>query len=250
MDDTEVSTESSVDEGQSFNEEPSTPAGQPEVTPEQSPNYERDYKELQAEFTRRNQATKALLGKFDSVGGVEEALKLAELRKDPAFKEWESQRNNPYANADADTQKAVKVVEEIAQRIADGRVNEILQRHIAPLVQNRAMEQVQAQIDSMDSLPEMEGWREYEGEMAGLVQELFPQNGHLPVKDQMIATYMLALIRAGKMEEYQSKQYESKLRAKKAQSQGRAGAGGRSTTAVSAGSMEEAFFAAKRAVGI
>ena len=156
---------------------PATPSGQaagngdtPKALWNDIPSAERDYKALQAEYTK----TKQQMAKFGDLSAAEQRLALmGQLQQDPKFVEWAKARlaEAETGSSDPETAKALEIVQQVAQRQ--------VQEAIAPLMAQAQGARLAAVLQAMDR--KHPDWREHseamrDGLVAGIQAGIFPQN--------------------------------------------------------------------------
>jgi hypothetical protein len=266
------STESGSGEGQSVETEPTSTEGQTEgiaqeasgeptgeglfdgQTPEQ---LHKSYKELQSEFGKRNETLKQLeanIKAFDRFGGQEHMLKIANyLSSNPRFAQWiasEQQKNVLGVNEsdmDEETKKAIGIVQNVAEKIADRKVREALKSEVAPIADNLREQMFDKAFNAMDK--KYDNWREMQDEMADLSDEMPEKRRNNPSFDDIEGLYFEALRKTGKMDDYAAKMYERKLTDKKNKSVEKPEPKPGESAAGTAKTMAEAFALAKKQQG-
>jgi hypothetical protein len=131
---------------------------------------ERDYKALQAEYTKTKQA----MAKLGDLSQAEQRLALmGQLSQDPEFVSWAKGRlaKSEAGSDDPETQKALEIVDQVAAR----RVQEA----IAPLMAQAQSARLAAVLQAMDR--KHEGWRDHadqmrDGLVAGIQAGIFPKS--------------------------------------------------------------------------
>ncbi len=224
------------------NQTPATPATPSEQAPSRTPKYR---------FKSQDEAERAhseLQSRYSKLGDPDQAAQrlalLHGLQNDPAFRDWAKARlaEQEAGSADPETQKALQIVETVAERKA--------REMVAPYVaQSEAINRASVYQAMTAKYPE---WREYEPAMV----EAFKagvQSGFLSPQARLTVPLLETLYHAatGSDPEYAAKAYAKTL-AKKQASATQA-TPGLPAAAVSTGpirSIDEAFAAAKREHGM
>lgn len=231
--------------------EPSQPE-QPEPSRQESrlwkdlDSAERDYKQLQAQYTKLTQGLGSL--GIRSMGELQERMQILEgLGANPEFLDWARAQvaKATAGSGDEETQQALQVIEQIAEQKAEEK--------LAPLKQQALLQKVGQTFARMDQEfgPE---WQTMKGRMFELLQR-GKQLGlyHPSVETEFDYEFLKGLyIQAAAADpQFVAKQYEKRLRQKQsAASQSSPGTPGTATHQAEAKSMEEAYQQAKRELGM
>lgn len=203
---------------------------------------ERDYKALQAEFTR----TKQQMAKLGDLTAAEQRLALlGQLQQDPKFREWAQSRlaEAETGSGDPETVQALNLVDQVASR----RVQEAL----APIVAQLQGARLAAVTQAMDQKhPEWKDHKERvrDNLMAGIQAGIFPQS----VVHNMSLEFLekLYAMTVGLDEDHQAKVYAKRLAQKQsATSQSTPGVAPAATAHAPAKSMHEALALARKQLG-
>jgi hypothetical protein len=213
----------------------------------------KSFKELQTEFGKRNEADKELRAKFEKFGGVEQLLESAEfLNNNERFAEFiksERQRDAygfESSEMDDDKKSAIGLVETIATRIAEEKVQEILGSQIEPLTNAQREASIEKSFGSMDEKYGSD-WRELQDAMIELSDGLDPKAQSNPSFENIEDLYFKALRQSGKFDDYAAKTHQKRLEAMKKKATDKPASKGGSEAPKKANSIQEAFEAAKRA---
>jgi hypothetical protein len=218
-------------------------SGTPKALFNDLPSAERDYKALQAEYTKSKQAL-AELGDLKAIKSQIALMK--SLQGDTKFREWAQARlaESETGSGDPETVKALEIVRQVAQREA--------QQMVAPLAAQAQAARMAATLQAMDRKhPE---WREHQeqirdGLVAGIQEGIFPQsvihNMSLPFLEKLYA------MTVGLDDDHAAKRYAKKLAQKQAAST--SSTPGSAPTSVATGpisTIRDAFAAAQRSRGV
>jgi hypothetical protein len=171
---------------------------------------ERDYKALQAEYTK----TKQQMAKFGDLTVAEQRIQLlGQLQQDPKFREWAQSRltEAETGRSDPETVEALKIVQQVAQRQ--------VQEALAPLAAQMQAARLQAVTSAMDRKhPE---WKDHKEKVRdtlieGIQRGIFPQS----VVHNMSLEFLekLYAMTVGLDEDHQAKVYGKRLAQKHAAS--------------------------------
>ncbi|MDE2015952.1 MAG: hypothetical protein KGJ89_05000 [Patescibacteria group bacterium] len=228
--------------------EPDGVEGLPEgMTPE---SLAKSYKELQAEFTRRNQSYSELEKTFSPYGGHEQVQQwLQYLQGNPRFAEWvktEQERSIlgiPSQDMDDDTRKALEVVNNVTK----AQIDEAMRQKVEPLADHYKEQIIENSMGQMDA--KYPGWRDMQDVMADLSDNLPPDRQDSPTLEDFESLYATALIKTGKIRDFGKQVYERDLQARKKMSIEKPSSATGNMSPGKINNMTEAWLAAKRQMG-
>ena len=223
------------------------PSGQTETTAAPAgksvEQIERDYKALQAAYTKTTQAY-AKLGDPKTIS--EERAILAQLREHPGFIDWvQAQIAQEQAGSnDPDTIKALQIV--------DARVQQGIQEAVAPLFKSHLEAKVKNTFSEMDKEFGQE-WHQLKPKMNEILQE-WKQQGLVSPNIEQGFTYKfvksLYAAAAADDPQFAAKAYQKRLEQKQANSTpSQPGTAASASTGAPANSMREAYAQALRQLG-
>lgn len=209
------------------------------------------YKSLQGEYTKNQQAYKAMQEQLNPYGGAEGILKWAEyLSGNPRFAEWvqsEQQKQILGVQGNDDTiDPETKKAMEIVQKIADQRIAEAMKQKVEPLAESYKQQVISGYMKQMDSDPMYSGWREYQDQMSELANMLPENLQDNPTVDTLKDLYWMALQRSGKIQNVMAKSYEGIVKEKQKKSTDKPANNAGASAPVKSKSMREAYEQAKR----
>jgi len=227
----------------------STQSEQPESKPESRlfkdlDSAERDYKALQAAYTRASQ-TLSRLGDLDSVQS--QLAVVQQLKSDPDFIEWAKGRiaKEQAGSDDPDTRRALEIIDQRAMKIAQQMVAPIMATHI---------EQRTERIFSDMTKEFGDDWRAHQPKMLEILQDGI-RRGHFhpSVETNFDLKFVKTLYAAATSDDpnYAARQYQKRLDKKQAQTT--VSTPGPSPSALGTGkanTLDEAFAAAKKQLGV
>jgi len=197
------------DEAQSADEDP----------PQESSDggYEKRYKDLQAEFTRRTTEQAELNKRLESYGGLETLENtLRFIQQDKDFQELIQQKSQPQEpQYDEDTKKALDIVDQRAQKV----VEDIVNRQVAPWINKIREREMSGIMTKMDDA--YDNWRDYRSDMAELARALPTETQMNPTYEDMEDLFVRAVRKKGDLGKIGAKFYEKNLAAKKSKSTGK-----------------------------
>lgn len=212
------------------------------------------YKNLQKDYAKRGDTEAALIKRFEQYGGADGLLESAEyLSKNPRFQEFvENERTQGLVgdtsvtnDMDEETRSAVKLVEQITNKIVEQKINEAMRTNVDPIADSYKQRLLQENFKSMDSKYGSE-WRESQDQMAELAERLPDNVQDNPTLEDLEDLYYGVLRRSGKLESMQAAAYRKQLEETKSKSTGRPSRGTSKGSAKQASTMAEAFEMAKK----
>jgi hypothetical protein len=203
------------------------------------------YKELQGAYTKGQQRLSELNNAFATYGGPEQAMQaLTSLASDPDVRAVLDRKQNGVVEEELDeeTQAAKKTVVAWAKQA----IKEEMGHSVDPLLTSYRKDRVSGFTAQLDN--EFPGWREYEAEMAPIVQE-WPESRKLSMDyTDLQGLLMQAVAKKGKIEEFSKSIYERNLQKRKKTATDVPGSArkvtGKATT------MAEALSMAKQKMGV
>ena len=209
------------------------------------------YKSLQGEYTKNQQAYKAMQDRLTPYGGPDGILQWADyLSGNPNFAEWvksEQQKQvlgiqGSQEDIDSETRKAMDIV----QKIADQRIAEAMKQKVEPLAESYKQQVISGYMTQMDSDPMYSGWREYQDSMSELSNMLPDKLQDNPTLDTLRDLYWMAVQRSGKMQNIMAKSYEGIIKEKQKKTIDKPANNAGMSAPIKAKSIREAFQQAKR----
>lgn len=180
--------------------------------PEQESVPSSQYKELQGAYTRGQQQLSGLNNAFATFGGPEQAMQaLTSLASDPDVRAVLDRKQNGVAEEELDeeTQAAKKTVVAWAKQA----IKEEMGHNVDPLLTSYRKDRVNGFTAQLDG--EFPGWREYEAEMAPIVQE-WPENRKMSMDySDLQGLLMQAVAKSGKIDAFSKTIYERNLAKRK-----------------------------------
>ena len=225
----------------------SPPSGAASTLFKDLPDAEQRYKALQSHFTRLTQRLSPL-GAHGSLDQIQSNLALFQaLRQDPTFQTWaraQLAQQTTGAN-DPETLRALQIVEQVAERKA---------RELVEPVQERArMEQMYGTVSAVAQKYGAD-WSQYQEAVkqeldAGIQAGIYPEEMNwYPTPEFLERLYLIV---RSQDPNYGARQHQQRLQQLKAQqTQSQAGTAPSATAGPRANSLDEAFQAAKRELGL
>lgn len=217
----EANVEESAIEGEQAENALPDDDGQSDTGSEGEQDWEKDYKALQAEFTKVSQINAKNEGFLNAFGGEEGLRDTFDKLQNPEVPVVEDDFGLPdKATLEPEQLQAYEMVEKVAEKIAAKMIKaerESLDPRFADLEANSA-QQRQTRIESVfgQMTEKHPQWEEMRSTMA----EILPQtniNSNLTLAE-MEQLYVAALQKSGKLEEFGAKLYEKKLAEKQKRS--------------------------------
>lgn len=154
--------------------EPAGVEGLPEDwTPETLKANHKSYTDLQSEFTKRNEASKALDERFSPYGGADKLIESAQyLSNNPRFQEFvkAEQERSIYGENQEITDENREALE-IVKKLVNDQVSQIVRDRVVPLENSRKEKALESNFEDMDKQYGNE-WREQQESMTKLAESL------------------------------------------------------------------------------
>ncbi len=229
-DNSEPNIESNENEGQAEISESQNAEGQSNE-PEDNVTLEslqRDYKALQAEFTKRNEAEKQLLTELQKYGGKDAILQIADfINQNPdrvsRFEEFIKQESQPLnkrnelgideASLTDEEKEALEMMNKLAEQKVKNEIQQLEQK-IQPFVQAQVNQHINSLISKLDN-EYGQDWRKYEKKMSEIAQTFPFSDPQKLTMDDMYSLLDRAVRLSGDKEDFEAKMYEKKLKSAK-----------------------------------
>jgi len=214
--------------------------------------WERQYKELQSDYGKRNETFGQLKERFDQYGGFEDGLAVLDfLNGSEDFAEFIKNQGNKLYGVDVDedpTQaEAIRLVERVADSRSERRIKP-LEEKLDQIMQLERRRAVENHLNSMDDM--YPNWEEQKESMEKLSHELPASIRENPTLEQMEALYFLSLKRDGKLDQYAKSQLEKEMADKRANASDMPPVSSGVTDEGEIKDMADAWNRAKRKLGI
>ena len=188
-------------------------------------DFKKDYGELQSKFTpmsqehaKMKQAFEILQRETASYGGIDEMLAWGkQIQANPNYQQFLKQQQYEAAGitgpVDDETRQALDTVQSIADQSAKQQVQELLKKHIEPVINHQRQETINSHFDKMDSAEP--GWKEMLPQMVNSAGGMALSKQENPTFKDVQDLYLRTLQDAGKFDDYVVKKYNGILAKKK-----------------------------------
>lgn len=216
-----------------------------EESPKSPEDVLRDYKALEADYTKKNQEYKANFDRINALGGLDAIENIINnIASNPEVVQQLMQgqspqpEDNPYEEADSE---AIDTVKQIATDIAKQMVAPYEER-----IRQQDFEVIQGKMDA--NFPD---WKEYQSEMVEISRNLPTEVTESPSYEVAAGLYAQAVImKDGGLTKLGEKAYKQSLEVKKKQSSTPTSPAPPTNTGAVANSIQEAAEQAKRELGL
>ncbi len=188
-------------------------------------DFKKDYGELQPKFTEVSQqnakmkeAIQLIQQQSAQFGGIDQMFQWAQgVQANPNYQQFLKQQQYEAAGitgpVDDETRQAFDTVQSIASQSAKQQVQELLKKHIEPVINHQRRETINSHFDKMDSAEP--GWKEMLPQMINSAGGMALNKQENPTFKDVQDLYIRTLQDAGKFDEYVVKKYNSILAIKK-----------------------------------
>ena len=214
--------------------------------------WERQYKELQGDYGKRNEAFNQLKTKFEKYGGPDSILEVAEyLDSSPEFAEFiKAQNTKKYGidvEEDPERAAAVDMVEKIAEALYNKKARPLEEK----LNAFEALEKERVIAEHLEDLSEKyPNWQEQKNTMKRLSDDLPDNIRNNPTLEHLEALYFQSLIADGKINNYAKSLLDAELDNKRANTSDEPPRSSGTSDEGPAETMMEALLRAKKTLGI
>ncbi len=222
-------------------------------------DFKKDYGELQSKFTPMSQehakmkeAIQLIQQQSASFGGIDQMFQWAQgIQTNPNYQQFLKQQQYEQAGitgpVDDETRQALDTVQSIADQSAKQQVQELLKKHIEPVINHQRQETINSHFDKMDYAEP--GWKEMLPQMINSAGGMALSKQEHPTFKDVQDLYIRTLQDAGKFNDYVVKKYNSILAAKKKLSTPKPAPASNGTGTKQFKSVREAYEAALQEVG-
>lgn len=214
------------------------------------------YKDIQKLVsTKDNQYSeiKSQLAALDRFGGFDKVVQWADtLSASPEFNQWVQDKNKQtyYGydpnTMDAESKQAIELIEKVSTFKAQELINQIVDKQVTPIVEANRKATIQTHFAALEQ--KYPKWRDVADNMDKLSEQLPANISDNPSAKDIEALYLMAIVDAGKVEDFAASIYSKKLETKKSQTSAQPPTNTGNANPKSAKTVREAFEMAKRAL--
>lgn len=243
--------DSTSDEDGELSDEEKDYSGLEKITDEQYKSMERYISKTRDELSDLKSSSSAIEGALAKYGGLDKALQLVDyVSSDPDFKQLIEKKSRGVSSVDESTmspesKEAMQIVRDVAKEVVAAEIRQLKQNTIDPhfkAVNDRNLDVLATEMTSKFG----DNWLEYADDMQLLAEDLSDSKRNDLKFDDLENLYIMALNRAGKLDEFSTTKKQVKEKKKIEKSTPRA----RSTNVESnkpEGKPKDLFEAAQRA---
>jgi hypothetical protein len=219
--------------------------------------WESQYKELQTDYTKRNESEKGWKEKFQAFGGVDKVHEhLSFLVNDPAFHDYLKKRQSQeyvggqdISQMDDEQRQAVELVQKIVDQTVASRLDSFKKENFDPLATSYHKDSITNVLGQIES-EYGDVYRENKDAMAEVVSQLPPNIQQNPSKEDLEDLMWSVIRRSGNFKKYAAMYHAQSVQEKKDNSTSQPPTTSGSETAPIPKTIAESFQLAKKTLGL